>query len=102
MKNVIERIRPRMPQPDLTNIDLSLDKQEFREVVGDRFRTVRLNLGMTISTVADAIGVDNSNISRFESGTLGMDIHRIVLLTQVYGVSIQEMLRGEYDNAEES
>lgn len=88
VSNVIEqRIRKGSPQPALTLPAGTLDKDGYRQTVGERVREVRLKMGLTLDTVAEVTGIPRSNLSRLENlGNVGIDAHTVYVLERLYGI----------------
>ena len=64
--------------------------------INDLIRTRRLELGLTLKQVADAAGVSEATVCRWESGSIGnMRRDRIVALSNVLHLSPASLAGGE-------
>lgn len=91
MENVTERIRNGAPQPTLVK-PLPIDVDDLRLAIGARLRSIRLERGATIKTVAEVTGLHESHLSRVESGKARLDIRQALTLANVYNMEIGELL----------
>ena len=57
-----------------------------------RLRTAR---GMSQEALADALGVSRQAVSKWETGAAVPDVDKIVQLSDFYGVTTDEILKGE-------
>lgn len=61
--------------------------------LGKNLRTYRLMNGFTQNEVADYIGVERSTYTYYETGKTLPDIFTVILLSELYGVRIEEMVK---------
>ena len=66
-----------------------------RQTIGAFLATQRKALGYTQEEVADKIGISNRTLSKWETDRTMPDILSLPALAEVYGVSVDEILRGE-------
>ncbi len=64
------------------------------------FSAAREKAGMTQSEVAKALGVNQSAVSFWESGRNQPRGKQMVKLAKLYGVTVDELLREDEQNAE--
>lgn len=62
-------------------------KKEF----GQAIKHLRLRVGLTQPELAEHIGVDKTNVSRYETGKQGMDFDRLILLAETLKVPLSDM-----------
>ena len=66
-----------------------------RQTIGAFLATQRKALGYTQEEVADKIGISNRTLSKWETDRTMPDILSLPALAEVYGVNVDEILRGE-------
>ncbi len=59
---------------------------------GKRFKKYRLENNMTQVEVAKLIGIDQTNISNWENDKTRPEYENLIKLSQIYDVSIDELL----------
>lgn len=64
---------------------------------GEFLKTLRTDKGLTQEQAADRFGVSNRTISRWETGANMPDISLLTEIRDFYGVSVSEILRGEFN-----
>lgn len=64
----------------------------FRQAVGTRLRSLRIERRIPQSTLAIAAGMTNSNLCKIEMGTRYLTIRDIAALSQALGVAPDELL----------
>ena len=73
----------------------------MKQTVGEFLATLRRANGYTQQEVADRLGVSNRTLSAWERDTSAPDILLLPVLADLYGVTVDEILRGERRAAEE-
>ena len=68
---------------------------------GQFIALLRKQHGLTQEALGEKLGVTNKTVSRWERGNYMPDIEMLQLLSQEFGVSIHELLSGEYLSDEE-
>lgn len=63
--------------------------------VGEQIRRGREALGMSQADLADAIWVSRNTVSNWETGATTPDIQSFVLMRALFGVTIDEMVKGD-------
>ncbi|WP_208560797.1 helix-turn-helix domain-containing protein [Marinilactibacillus kalidii] len=63
--------------------------------VGQRIKERRNELGMTQDQVAEYLGITRQTISNWENGKSYPDIERIIRLSELYTLSLDELLKGD-------
>lgn len=63
--------------------------------IGTFLRELRLEHDWTQQQLADRIGVSNRSVSRWETGSTMPDLSLLVMLSELYGISVDEILDGE-------
>lgn len=61
----------------------------------ERLKAVRENMGMKQNEAAKKIGVKNNTLSSYESGDRQPDYNTLIKLADLYGVSVEYLLRGQ-------
>lgn len=69
--------------------------------VGRTIAALRQNKGMTQQQLAAAMNVSHQAVSKWENGAALPDIQTLVELTQLFGVSVEQLLNGEIPEAGE-
>lgn len=64
--------------------------------IGSFLKNLRKENNMTQEQLGERIGVTNKTISRWETGNYMPPVESLVLLSDIYGISINEILAGEY------
>lgn len=64
---------------------------------GERLRQWRQSQGLTTRAVANATGMTESHISRFETGKTQITIKYLSVLNDIYGLSIDWLITGQGD-----
>jgi transcriptional regulator with XRE-family HTH domain len=64
-------------------------------MLGKNLRALRMNLGRSLSEVADATALSPSFLSMVENGNSDIALGRLLRLTQYYGVQIADVVPGE-------
>ena len=68
---------------------------------GKLIAELRKKQGMTQQQLADKLNLSNKTISKWESGSGSPDISNLLALAEVLGVSVDELLRGEFEITED-
>ena len=63
--------------------------------IGKFIAALRKEKGMTQEQLGEKLGVTNKTISRWETGTYLPDVEMLSLLSQAFGVSLNELVAGE-------
>lgn len=63
--------------------------------LSERLRQFRKSAGLSQEQLAEALDISRQAVSKWESGTTSPDIHNIVQLGKLYGVSTDSILLGE-------
>jgi len=69
--------------------------------VGRTIAALRQNKGMTQQQLAAAMNVSHQAVSKWENGAALPDIQTLVELTQLFGISVEQLLNGEIPGTEE-
>ena len=64
----------------------------MKKKVGNVIKALRARHNLTQQELAEAIGTDKSNMSRYEAGTQGMEFDRMVKLAGVLQVRLSELI----------
>lgn len=62
------------------------------QAASNRIRTLRTSRNLSLAAVAATIGVDESTVSRWETGKQGVPDHRKVQLADFFGVSVAYLM----------
>ncbi len=68
--------------------------------IGAFLKELRLEHDWTQTQLADKIGVSNRSVSRWENGSTMPDLSLLILLSELYGISVDEILDGERNSDE--
>lgn len=71
---------------------------EFHE----RLKAVREEKEIKQNEAAEKVGIRNNTLSSYESGVRKPDYDTLIKLADLYGVSIEYLLRGKIEKAEET
>lgn len=63
--------------------------------IGERLKLRRNELGLTQDQVAEKLGITRQTMSNWENGRSYPDIERIVRLSDIYQLSLDELLKGD-------
>lgn len=63
----------------------------LRQEVGKKIRSARLEKGLTMRAVADAIGMEENNYSRFEKGKTNPTLKSLFKICQVLEISLKDL-----------
>lgn len=63
--------------------------------VGERLKLRRVELNLTQEYVAEVLGITRQTISNWENGRSYPDIERMIRLSDVYLLSLDELLKGD-------
>ena len=66
---------------------------------GEKLRTAREKTGMTQQQVADIMQIDKSTYCGYETGKRQPDVQKIKMLSQILGISGDELLETGYEKA---
>ncbi|MBQ8056872.1 MAG: helix-turn-helix transcriptional regulator [Ruminococcus sp.] len=69
--------------------------KQKQNVIGIRLRHCRTNCRLSQQQVADALGINRTTYTYYESGRFEPSLHTIVKLAQIFCVDISELLPGE-------
>lgn len=64
--------------------------------IGSFLKELRKERNMTQEQLGEKIGVTNKTIFRWETGNYMPPVESLILLSDIYGISINELLAGEY------
>ena len=76
-------------------ITISQPKRKVFVMLGDRIKQFRESKNLTQNEVAEFLGVKSATISKYESNTLEPNIKSIKKLSELFEVSIDELLKGK-------
>lgn len=65
-----------------------------REEIGDRVRDLRLERGWTDEILGQMIGLTGSSLNNKERGVRDFNMDEIIRLSDVFGITIDELIRG--------
>lgn len=63
--------------------------------IGEKLKNSRVNAGMTQEKVAEEINVSRQTISNWENGKSLPDVISVIKLSDLYGISLDELLKGD-------
>ena len=73
---------------------------DYKPGMGRRIKEQRKKLGMTQEALAEQLGVSVKHLSETERGLTGLSIENLIRLCDLFGVSLDYLIRGE--NADET
>ena len=73
----------------------------FSKIIGNFLKELRNEKGMTQEQLGEKIGVSNKTISRWETGTYMPPVDCLNMLSDIYNISINEILGGERASGDE-
>ena len=73
-----------------------------KTAIGEFIAALRKAQGLTQQQVADRLGVSNKTVSSWETGASCPDIAMLPAIAELYGVTCDEILRGEHIPADET
>lgn len=68
--------------------------QEVRKTLGETLRERRAACRMTQEFVAESLGVSRQAVSKWESGKTDPSTANLLALADLYGIPVEELLRG--------
>ena len=66
-------------------------EKDIKKQVGKVLKRLRTQAGYTQPDLAERLGVDRANVSRYESGKQGMEIDRLAMVPQIFNVSLSQI-----------
>jgi transcriptional regulator with XRE-family HTH domain len=63
--------------------------------LSERIQTLRKSKGMSQEQLADKIGVSRQAISKWESGQIAPEIDKVILMSDIFQVTTDYLLKGE-------
>lgn len=64
-------------------------------IIGEQLRTARVQSGMSQEQLAEVLAVSRQTISNWENSRSYSDIERVMRMSELYHLSLDEMLRGD-------
>lgn len=71
------------------------DEKKLQEIVGNRFRHLRRENGLTQEQMAEEIGISPKQVYNYESGKSGIPDLTKIQIKKKFRISIDELLMGE-------
>lgn len=68
--------------------------------IGKKLKTARMNAGMTQEKVAEEVSVSRQTISNWENEKSYPDIASVIRLSDLYNISLDELLKGDKEMIE--
>lgn len=81
---------------------LNTDKKNEKGSIATRLRSLRVNAGYTQQNMADALNINRSTYTYYETGKTTPDIGTIQRLSRILNVEIEDFLNEELTNKLES
>lgn len=72
-----------------------------QENIGEFIRELRIEKGLTQTELAKLIGVTDKSVSKWENGRCMMDLSLLVPISEIFDISIEELLLGKRLNTNE-
>lgn len=69
--------------------------------ISEKIRTLRKEAGMSQEELADRIGVSRQAVTKWETSAGLPDLYNIKALAEVFGISVDDLLRGDVASAEQ-
>lgn len=70
--------------------------------IGERLLKLRKSAGLSQEEVANQIGVSRQTISKWETGESNPDFDKIIPICDLYGITTDELIKGEKGKVEET
>ena len=70
--------------------------------LSERLRQLRKNAGLSQEQLAERLDISRQAVSKWEAGSSSPDIHNIVQLGKLYGISTDSILLGNAPSAEDT
>ncbi|MBZ9607462.1 helix-turn-helix domain-containing protein [Clostridium estertheticum] len=67
----------------------------------ERLRKSRKEKGFSQEELADRIGISRQAVSKWESGQSNPDTNNLIMLSELYGISLDVLLKGDQEKVEE-
>ncbi|OJG35927.1 helix-turn-helix domain-containing protein [Enterococcus sp. DIV0788_1] len=67
----------------------------YQMEVGERLKARRNELNLTQDQVAESLGITRQTMSNWENGRSYPDIERVIRLSELYALSLDELLKGD-------
>lgn len=77
------------------------EKKTIEKIVGDNLRTIRKKKKLTQKDVASLMYIDPSTYTKWETGKQVPNLHVLLRLSQLFSVSLQDLLNGVEDAQKE-
>jgi len=68
--------------------------EDVRIAIGERLREAREKSGLKQNMVAKHLGIHNSTLAKYESGTREADNETLIKLAELYQVNVEWLLKG--------
>ena len=68
--------------------------KELQMTIADRIQSLRKSKGMSQEELADAVGVSRQAVSKWESEQATPDIDKVLIMSEVFGVTTDYILKG--------
>lgn len=68
----------------------------------ERIYQLRKQKNMTQQDLADQLGVSRQAVSRWEMGTAKPELESLIVMSRIFGITVDELLTGEYSTPEEA
>ena len=78
----------------LRSTDGGKQAEAVRKTLGETLRDKRIERGMTQELVAESLGVSRQAVSKWESGKTDPSTANLLALADLYGLPVEELLRG--------
>jgi len=66
--------------------------QQLLQAIGARVQRLRRDRGLTQEVLAEAVGIEPTTVSRFETGARAMSLSTLALVAQHLGVGLGDLL----------
>lgn len=70
-------------------------REDYKVGMGRRIKARRKELNMTQEELAEKLGISVKHMSEAERGISGLSIDNLVKLSELFGVSLDYLIRGE-------
>ncbi|RXZ84463.1 XRE family transcriptional regulator [Paenibacillaceae bacterium] len=69
--------------------------EDLKKEIGQRLKTARFRKGMRQNRAADALGIHNSTLGKYESGEREADNETLTKMADLYEVKVQWIITGQ-------
>lgn len=80
---------------------MDTDRKDTNIQIGKRLREARRNMNIDKVEIAEVLGVTVEHYRKFEAGSTGLSVDKILILYRIYGIDPTYLITGVSSNAME-